>query len=182
MRGEGETARRFLGESMTAAELTGDVVLQSRCLTFLALAARFAGDVTEMERIQERAMPVLRAGGMTEYLATMAANRCWAAWRRGDVAEAQVHAAESLAIAAELPARYALEWVVRLPLLAMALEREDVPAAIAHAVALEDQSWIDEEYGMTLRAAIFADAAGEATGAGEHLRSVVEQARRAGRL
>lgn len=182
LRGEIETARRFLGESMSAAELTGDVVLQSRCLSFLALAARFAGDIAEMERIQARAMPVLLAGGMTEYLASMAANRCWAAWRRGDLAEAQAHGAESLEIAAQLPGRYALEWSVRLPLLAMALERDDLPEAMEDAVALEDQSWIDEEYGRALRAAIDADAAGDASGVREQLQSVVEQARRVGRL
>jgi hypothetical protein len=148
----------------------------------LALGARFAGDIAEMERIQDRAMPVLVAGGMTEYLATMAANRCWAASRRGDVATALAHGANSLEIAQELPGRYALEWVVRLPLLEMALERQDLPGAMEHAVALEDQAWIDEEYGRTLHAAIDAHAAGNSSGAREHLQSVVEQAKRAGRL
>lgn len=175
-RGEDEAAVHYLNESLRAAELAGDVVLQSRCLTFLALAARFSGDVDGMEQIHTRAIPVLAAGDMTEYQAVVAGNRAWAAWRRGDTSAVQSHAAETLRLSALLPGKYGLEWTIRLPLMAMAVERGDLADAMGHAAELDEAVWVDEEYGNQLQAAIRAHAAGRADEAREYLQAALERA------
>lgn len=182
MRGEVEDAVRHLEESLRAAELTGDVVLQSRCFSFLAVAARLRGDVEEMERIQSRAMPVFTAGGMYEYLAIAAANRAWAAWRRGDQDVAHTHAAEAIHLGQMLPAKYPMEWTVRLPLLAMALERGDLAEATEQADELVDGTWLGEEYGQAVQEARAAYQSGETEVTRERLSLVVARARRRGWL
>lgn len=180
MRGDVPPARQYLGESLASAELTGDVVLQSRCLAFLALAARFAADPDEMERIHERAIPVIAAGGMTEYEALVEGNRCWAAWRRGDTATARRHGEIALELGRRLPARYPAELWVRLPLLAMALEAGDMERAIAQAKELIEGAWTSEQYGSALAAAIEADASGNVARARESLGLALEHAARIG--
>lgn len=180
MRGEVPAARRYLHESLAAAELTGDVVLQSRCLSFLALAARLTGDPEEMELIHQRAIPVIAAGGMTEYEAMVEGNRCWAAWRRGDTATARRHGEIALELGRRLPGRYPAELWVRLPLLAMALEAGDMERAIAQAKELIEGAWTSEEYGSAIAAAIEADANGNAARARESLGLALEHAARIG--
>jgi tetratricopeptide (TPR) repeat protein len=180
MRGELEEARRHLNDSLAAAELTGDVVLQSRCFTYLALAARFGGDVDEMERIHERAMPAITAGGMAEYQAMIEANRCWAAHRRGDLKVAHSHASAALERGARSPVKDLLKPSVGLPLLAMALDDGDMEAAMEQAAELADASWTDEEYGEAIRTAIDAHGSGNAAAARQSLERALERAARIG--
>ena len=181
-RGDMERAVQYLEESLRAAELTGDVVLQSRCLIYLAVAARVRGDADEMERIQSRGMQVFTAGGMHEYLAIAAANRAWAAWRRGDIRVARTRASEALDLSKRLPAKYAMDWTARLPLLAMAMEGGDLADAMEQADELVDGQWLAEEYGQALQEARAAYRSGQVALARERLSLVVDQARRRGWL
>ena len=180
MRGELEEAISYLNASLAAAELTGDVVLQSRCHIYLALAARFGGDVEEMERVHDRAMPVVAAGGLTEYEAMIEADRCWAAWRRGDLGEARARGIAALELGSRLPGRHVVELSARAPLLAMALEADDVGEAIGYARDLSDGVWVDEAFGRALAAALEAHDDGELDAARESLELALERARRIG--
>lgn len=179
-RGELEEGRKYLSGSLAAAELTGDVVLQSRCLTYLALAARFAGDADDMERIHERALNAITAGGMAEYSALIEANRCWSAWRRGDTDLARTHAAAALADAARLPAKEIITASARLPLLAAALEAGDLDDAIEQAAELIAAIWVDDEYIKALAEAVEAHRAGDLERARRSLEHALQRARRVG--
>jgi class 3 adenylate cyclase/tetratricopeptide (TPR) repeat protein len=181
-RREFDAGEFHLRGSLASAVLTGDVVLQSRCLTYLALAARFRGDPDGMEQILVRAMPILIAGGMLEYQAMAAGNRCWASWRRGDTQAARRHGAEAQRISAQLPGTYPGDGIVRLPLLAMALDEDDLPAAVAHARELNEGIWPDVEYGDALRAGLDAQERGDALEAHRRLRVAVGRASLAGWL
>lgn len=180
MRGELEEAREHLDASLAAADLTGDVVLQSRCLIYLALAARFGGDIAEMERVHQRALPVVAAGGLTEYEAMIAADRCWAAWRRGDRVEALAQGATGLELSNRLPGRHVVELSVRAPLLAMAVEADEMEEAIGYARHLVDGVWVDEEFGRTIGAALDAHGKGDARQSRQSLDRALELARRIG--
>jgi tetratricopeptide (TPR) repeat protein len=180
MRGELEEAKTHLNDSLAAAELTGDVVLQARCLIYLALAARFGGDVEEMERVHKRALPVVAAGGLAEYEAMIEADRCWAAWRRGDLGKAHARGNAAFEMSGRLPGSHVVSLSVRAPLLAMALEADDMDEAIGYAQDLVDGVWVDEAFGSALAAALDAHGRGDMTGVRESLERALRPARRIG--
>ncbi|MGH7481471.1 MAG: hypothetical protein ACRELV_04905 [Longimicrobiales bacterium] len=181
LRGELEAARRYLNDSLAAAEVTGDVVLQSRCLIYLALAARFSGDTAAMERLHERALPVVAAAGLVEYEAMIEADRCWIAWQRGDNLEAKAHGDAALELCGRLPTRsHVAEASVRLPLIAMALEADDVDKAMGLAGELAEGTWVDEAFGSAVAAAVGAHDTGDVERTRASLERGLERARRIG--
>jgi hypothetical protein len=75
-----------------------------------------------------------------------------------------------------------MEWTVRLPLLAMALERGDLTEATDQADELVDGTWLGEEYGQAVQEARAAYQSGETEVTRERLSLVVARARRRGWL
>jgi hypothetical protein len=66
-----------LQAALGLAERTGNVVLQSRCLTYLTILYRKKGALQQVRRLIPKCLSVAEAGQMTEYIATAKANTAW---------------------------------------------------------------------------------------------------------
>ncbi|AKT39991.1 serine/threonine-protein kinase PknK [Chondromyces crocatus] len=106
------------------AERTGDIEMQTRCLSYLAIVQRRLGRLLLAETLAERSLATARAAGMNEYAGAALGTLAWVALRRGHHDEAAMRAQEALAHWAPSSHVYPFEWVARLPLLAHLLRVE----------------------------------------------------------
>jgi class 3 adenylate cyclase/tetratricopeptide (TPR) repeat protein len=134
-----EDAERELSATLVLAERIGDVTLESRCVTYLALTHRKKGDVPAARRYARRALEVSEAGGMTEYLAAGHAHLAWAAGREGRWDEAEREGRIALELWEQIGGPYRLFlWMPVWPLLGVALARGRLDEIARHARALLD--------------------------------------------
>jgi len=141
--GDPQGATAPLETALRQAEATGDLSLQARCLTYLAIAGRRCGQIEETRRCAARALEVAAAAHMPEYLATASANQSWLAWRADDLNAAQELAHAALDYWHQLPVGHAaapFQWLARWPLIAVALHEEQIALAVDHARAVLDPS------------------------------------------
>jgi class 3 adenylate cyclase len=124
------------GRALTIAERTGDLVLQSRCLTYRAVAFRRLGDVARCITEAEKTCELATKLGMVEYIAMAKANLAWVAWRQENHAEAEKLATEALELWHGMEDPYGFDWMALCPLIAIALHRQDSSAAIGFARGL----------------------------------------------
>ena len=117
-------------------ERVGDLVLQSRCLTYRAVAYRRLADVGHCRTEAEKTLELATKLGMVEYIAMAKANLAWVAWRQEDHAEAEKLATEALDLWHRMDDPYGFDWMELWPLIAIALHRQDSSAAIGFARGL----------------------------------------------
>jgi hypothetical protein len=118
-----EPAENTMQAALSLARQTGDITVESRCLTYLTVCYRMLGRVDEARRIATQSEETAIRAGMPEYRATAQANLSWALWRTGDPAEAKKKALDALDQWQKLPAGHAscsFEWTALLPLIAIA--------------------------------------------------------------
>lgn len=183
-RSELADAERWLGVSAAAGERAGDIVLLSRCWTYLTIVSRRRGDEEATLDYARRALAHARAGGMVEYIAVGEANLAWLSWRHGELDELRAHAEASLGAFAQIPVRYPVEWVVRLPLMAAALDTGDILDAATQARELVDptQQFLGADLERALAGAVAAADARDLGSAGARLADVVRLMRTSGHL
>jgi hypothetical protein len=131
--GDLDEATVVLRESLAEGARRGDVLLQSRALTYLMVADRKRGDV---EGVQQAIGPVIelaRDASLPEYEAMAIANRAWVAWRTGDEDMAATDARAALRMWEELPVRYFFDWMALWPLVAIAVAAGQVEDAAEYA-------------------------------------------------
>jgi tetratricopeptide (TPR) repeat protein len=122
--------------SLQLAERVGDVVIQARSLTYLAVAYRRLGEVKEARRFAERALDLAGKVGMIEYVAMAKANLAWVALREGHDANAETMGREALVLWHGMEDPYGFDWMALWPLITLALKRKEDARAIDHARAL----------------------------------------------
>jgi DNA-binding SARP family transcriptional activator len=116
-------AEKQMQAALAMAEQTGDIVHQSRCLTYLAILTRKRGQLDHTRQYASRGLEAARAGQMVEYVGTAQANLAWAAWRMGDLAQAEAHGQAALASWRQLPSGHsscAFQWTALWPMVAVA--------------------------------------------------------------
>jgi DNA-binding SARP family transcriptional activator len=74
---------------------------------------------------------------MPEYTAMANANLAWVAWREGNLTEAAAAGRAALELWDSLPARYPFDWLAVWPMIAVALEQDDIGEAISLLRELE---------------------------------------------
>ncbi len=112
------------------------------------------------------------------------ANLAWIAWRLGDIAEAEELGRAALDLWQRGQWVYAFHWTARLPLLAVALEKEAVPEALDHARALLDpqQQRLPQLLEAALEEAIQVEDDGQPEATRSRLQQSVELAKDLGFL
>jgi eukaryotic-like serine/threonine-protein kinase len=82
----------------------------------------------------------------------------WAAWREGDIEQAEAYLQKAQAAIAKFPAPNPVKFIFVGPLLAMAAAREDWGTAVAHARALLDpgQQKMPDDVELALQTAVTA--------------------------
>jgi len=159
-------ARAELRLGLRLAESVGDLTLQTRCLTYLALTARMQGDVDESRALAMRTLTAAETGDMIEYVAQAKANLAWAAWRTADLLAAERLAVEAWEIWQGIP--YAgfptIQWVATWPLIAVLLAQKRTAEAVDHARALvnPERQPVPAELHEALASAVAAWDAGDA--------------------
>jgi len=135
--GDFDDAVKQCGRAVTMVERVGDLVLQSRCLTYRAVAYRRLADVGHCRTEAEKTLELATKLGMVEYIAMAKANLAWVAWRQEDHAEAEKLATEALDLWHRMDDPYGFDWMELWPLIAIALHRQDSSAAIGFAHGLQ---------------------------------------------
>jgi hypothetical protein len=130
-----------LTAALQLAEQQGDCSLQTRALTYLTIAARRRDQVTAAQTLVTQALTAANTAHMPEYIALARANQAWLAWRQQEYSAVREHGAAALAVWQQLPITHAsapFQWTALWPLLAEALQREDVVTAVGYARTLVD--------------------------------------------
>jgi tetratricopeptide (TPR) repeat protein len=137
--GKLDAAEKQMQAALALAEQTGDVVHQSRCLTYLTILCRKRGRLEKARQYASRSLAAATTGEMDEYTGTAKANLAWVAWREGDLAQAEANGRAALELWQQLPAGHsscAFQWTAIWPLVGVALAHNRTFEASEHARAL----------------------------------------------
>jgi tetratricopeptide (TPR) repeat protein len=170
LRGRLEEADKELVDVLRAARTMGDVATEVRCLAYLAIAARRAQRVDETRTRAEEALSVADAAGMSDYAAAAQAGLGWAAWRQGNHDDARIRCRAAVESWGRSPAPFPFQWLARLTLLALDVDRAPLDELVASIESLlaPDQMRLPDAAAAALRAVVLAhqrhdvDAAGKA--------------------
>jgi eukaryotic-like serine/threonine-protein kinase len=139
-RGDFEAAANACAKALELSERTGELVLQARCLTYLAVAYRRMNDWANCKSAAERAFEISTRLAMVEYIAMATANLAWVAWRQNDHAKAEKMASEALNLWHGMEDPYSFDWMALWPLIAIAFARKDFSRAVEYARGLLDEN------------------------------------------
>ncbi len=134
-----DEAEQPLLTALTMAEQTGEIVLQSRCLTYLTILYRRHGDIEKVRRYIPRCIAVAETAQMPEYVGTANANRAWGAWIEKNVNETNQYARMALELWQQVPAGHAscaFQWTALWPLIGADLAQNRASEAVEFARAL----------------------------------------------
>ena len=156
-----EPAEACLREALGEARRVGDVVLELRCLTYLAVARRFERDTAGASELAVEALRLAEAIDAPVYVGAGESNLAWADWHGGRPEEA-IRRAE-VALACWAPGvLWPFRWLALWPLIAALADRADVSAALDRLRQLA--SPMEQRMSEPLRAAIAALDAAERSG------------------
>jgi DNA-binding SARP family transcriptional activator/tetratricopeptide (TPR) repeat protein len=173
--------------ALALAEDTGDVVHQSRCLTYLTILYRKRGEVRRARQYAVRGLAAAMAGKMVEYSGMTRANLAWVAWQEGDLAGAEAEGRAALELWQKLPAGHsscAFQWTALWPLLAVTLAQNQLSEASQYARALLEptQQCLPEELTTLVQKAVHDWGSGASQEAALKLSQALELARELGYL
>ena len=153
--GDFDGAVKQCGRALAMVERVGNLVLQSRCLTYRAVAYRRLGHVAHCSTEAKRTLELATNLAMVEYIAMAKANLAWVAWRQENHAEAEKFATEALELWHGMDDPYGLDWMALWPLIAISLHRQNSSAAIGFARGLlaENQHPLPEKLLNAIRQA-----------------------------
>ena len=137
--GDLDGAEKQMQTALALAKRTGDIVHQSRCLTYLTILYRKRGQLDQARQYASRSLTLATAGQMLEYIGTAQANLAWLAWCEGDLSQAEAKGRAALASWHQLPAGHsscAFQWTALWPLIGVALAHKQTSEAIGYARAL----------------------------------------------
>ena len=122
--GKFDLAEEWLRDALELTEKTGDIVVQTRCLTYLTVTHRRRGQVEDACRYAEQSLAAATAAGMIEYIG-MARGTAWVHLRTGDVAAAVEYASASVEDLRGTPQGQMLQWVALWPQSERGVPRRD---------------------------------------------------------
>ncbi len=139
--GDLDEAAEQMQTSLHLADLTGDLSLQARCLTYLTVIARRHGQAEAARDYAGRSFDVATLAGMPEYQGMARANQAWLAWRSQDWQAVEELGKAALACwlqAKGVPGATVFAWAAHWPLLAAAVFQGAYDRAADPVAALLD--------------------------------------------
>jgi tetratricopeptide (TPR) repeat protein len=130
--GDLDAAEQEMLSALELAERSGDVTVQSRCLTYLTIVERKRGRIDAVREYVRRSLAVATAGQMLEYLGAAKGNLAWLAWRGGDLDEAHARGQEALDLWRQLMITYPFHWTALWPIIGVTLAQDQLAEAIDH--------------------------------------------------
>ena len=139
-KGDFEEAEEHMLEGLKLTEKTGDVVLQSRCLTYLTINYRYRGDTARVSEFIPRCEAVAEAGDMIEYVAQARAQASWLAFKQEDFQKAKSCGLEALKIweptvKSGLASSH-IQWTALWPLIVASFELNETAEAVQFSETL----------------------------------------------
>jgi predicted ATPase/class 3 adenylate cyclase len=134
--GQFDPAEKWLKEALRLTEQAGDVVLQSRCLTYLTVIHRRRGEVLAARDYAEQSLSSGAGARMIEYVGMAKGNLAWVHLREGNLAAAYSDGSEGVEKISQTPQGHILVWVALWPLIGVAIARDQIADAIKHAERL----------------------------------------------
>jgi tetratricopeptide (TPR) repeat protein len=183
-RGELGEAEEQMEAALALAERTGDVVLQSRCLTYLTIVCRKRGQVEETRHSIARSLAAATVVQMPYYIGMAKANLTWVAWREGNLSEVEANGRAALELWQQTPVVYPFQWAALWPLIGVRLAQGQIPAAIDYACSLlaPTQQRLPDALSAVVEEAIRAWEEGEPETAHTYLNQATELAQEMGYL
>ncbi len=168
--GDLTAAEKQMQAALALADETGDIVHQSRCLTYLTILSRRQGQIDQARHFASRCLLAAKAGHMIEYLGTAQANLAWLAWREGQLSQAEKNGQAALELWQQLPAGHsscAFQWTALWPLMGVALAHNRTSEAHGYARALLDvtQQSLPSELALAIEKAVRACEGSEGSSA-----------------
>jgi class 3 adenylate cyclase len=182
--GKLDLSEKWLSDALELTEKTGDIVLQSRCFTYLTVIQRRRGDVENTRRYAEQSLCSATAARMVEYVGMAKGNLAWVRLRDGDVGAAFEQASQGVENLRQTPQGHILLWVALWPLIGAQMARERISDALDYVETLltPPQMAIPADLETQMRAAVDARNANEQTKANVHLKKAADRAREIGYL
>lgn len=167
--GQFDSAEKWIGDALKLTEKTGDIVLQSRCLTYLTIIQRRRGEVDAVRRYAEQSLGCAAAARMVEYIGMAKGNFAWLHLRQGDIARAYEEGRDGMEKLSQTPQGHILLWVALWPLIGVAIAREQIgeainyvekllvppqmaiPAALETELRAASEAWKAEDHAATRR-------------------------------
>jgi tetratricopeptide (TPR) repeat protein len=186
--GDFDEAGQQMQAALKLAEQTGDVVLQSRCLTYLTILYRKCGQVKKVRQYIPRCQTTATSAQLTEYITLAKANLAWAAWREGNLAEADANGRAALETWQKELAGHGssvLQWTALWPLLGAAFAQNKVSDAVEFARILLEPTQLPpmpDALAAILEKAMNTWQKGDKKGTYTKLKQAIESAREMGYL
>ena len=150
--------------ALQMARRCGDLVVEARSLTYLAVAHRRNGDVDLAKQFADQALTLASKLQMAEYIAMARANLAWVAWKNQRLDDCEKLGKRALELWHGMDDPYSFDWMALWPLIATALTRKQIENAIKLAEGLfpESQHPIDDEVMAATKQAIDSWKTGDA--------------------
>ena len=179
-RGDFVDAVEHLEQSLQFGERCGNLIVQARSLAYLTVAYRATDHLEKTLTRAMRGLEVATKLEMIEYVAMAKANLAWAAWRGGDNSRTELLGREALALWHEMDDPYSFDWMALWPLIATAVTRDDIDAAVALAqgLFLENQHPLHDEVMSVTRQAVDGFGKGDAAACLAQMKIAIETAKR----
>jgi tetratricopeptide (TPR) repeat protein len=142
------------------ADVLGNIPLQNRCLTYLAIAQRMKGDPVRVQQTLMRVVSVAETEGYQVYLGVLEANWAWLAWQAGDWEALKKHGQSAQVYWKSSKNFYPFQWLLNFPLLAYEVGQGSLAGVCSYARALLDphQQRLPDSISLVLESALQADS------------------------
>ena len=182
--GKLELAEEWLSDTLKLTEKAGDIVLQSRCLTYLTVTQRRRGAVENTRRYAEQSLASATAAKMVEYIGMAKENVAWVHLRNGDVVTAFEQASQAVENLRQTPQGHTILWVALWPLIGVEMARQQISDAIRHVETLltPSQTAVPADLESAMRASINAWKGNDRNAAKIQLEKAANLAREIGYL
>lgn len=169
---------------LQTAERIGDALVQAQCLTYLSIVHRRRGRVEETRRCSSQALAKATEVQRPEYVGTATSNLAWVALRLGNVDECREKSLAALELWRPLSLKYPFCWTALLPLISVALAKQQVSEAVQYTRMLLEphQQRLPDALTAALEAAIQAWDTDQPETAHAHLQQAITIAQEMGYL
>ncbi len=184
LHGDLDAAQDYLEQGLAMAERTGHMVYLTWLLTWLSVLHRQRHEPEPCLRYALRGLKVAPVAGLAENAALARGNLAWLAWCDGDYEEVENQGRAALELWQKSPFVYAFHWAARLPLMAVDVEKGQLPEAVEHAGAMLDhqQHKLPDPLEAALESAVQAAEHDHPVEARQHLERAVTVAQETGFL
>jgi len=121
----------YFKESVQLSRRCGDPRTTGRSLTYLHVAYRQLGNISEVEAMIPEVLTAIKASSAPEYRAVVMANESWLAWKRGDAGLSQTLANNAMEIWHNEAPKYPLKWLAMMQMIAVATKEGQFRDAVS---------------------------------------------------